>query len=87
MLSDTGTNSTGAIGALGTIDGLRSSASFHVSERFAVRYEAQFANLFSLADWGLPNMNITGKFGQITSSQSVAQAGPRTIQMALRFMF
>jgi hypothetical protein len=60
---------------------------FHLNERFAVRYEAQFANLFNLANWSLPNMNITGKFGQITSSQGVAQAGPRTIQMALRFTF
>jgi hypothetical protein len=60
---------------------------FHLNERFALRYEAQFANLFNLANWGLPNMNITGKFGLISSSQGVAQAGPRTIQMALRFQF
>jgi hypothetical protein len=60
---------------------------FHLNERFGFRYEAQFANLFNLANWGLPNMNITSKFGQITSSQGVAQAGPRTIQMALRFQF
>jgi hypothetical protein len=60
---------------------------FHLSERFGLRYEAQFANLFNLANWGLPNMNITGSFGQITNSQQVAQAGPRTIQMSLRFQF
>jgi hypothetical protein len=60
---------------------------FHLSERFGLRYEAQFSNLFNLANWGLPNMNITGSFGQITNSQQVAQAGPRTIQMQLRFMF
>jgi hypothetical protein len=60
---------------------------FHLNERFALRYEAQFANLFNLANWGVPNMNITGKFGLISSSQGVAQAGPRTIQMALRFQF
>jgi hypothetical protein len=60
---------------------------FHLSERFGIRYEAQFSNLFNLANWGLPNMNITGSFGQITNSQQVGQAGPRTIQMQLRFMF
>ncbi|MGC9998179.1 MAG: carboxypeptidase-like regulatory domain-containing protein [Terriglobia bacterium] len=60
---------------------------FHLNERFGIRYEAQFSNLFNLANWGIPNMNITGKFGLISSSQGVAQAGPRTIQMALRFMF
>jgi hypothetical protein len=43
--------------------------------------------LFNLANWGLPNMNITGSFGQITNSQQVGQAGPRTIQRQLRFMF
>ncbi|HXX22234.1 MAG TPA: carboxypeptidase-like regulatory domain-containing protein [Terriglobia bacterium] len=60
---------------------------FHLSERFGLRYEAQFSNLFNLANWGMPNMNITGKFGLISGSQGVAQAGPRTIQMALRFQF
>ncbi|MGD0459637.1 MAG: hypothetical protein ABSC21_18060 [Terriglobia bacterium] len=60
---------------------------FHLNERFGLRYEAQFSNLFNLANWGLPNMNITGKFGLISSSQEVAQAGPRTIQMSLRFQF
>ena len=60
---------------------------FHLSERFGIRYEAEFSNLFNLANWGLPNMNVTGSFGQITNSQQVGQAGPRTIQMQLRFMF
>jgi hypothetical protein len=60
---------------------------FHLTERFALRYEAQFSNLFNLANWGTPNMNVTGKFGLISNSQGVAQAGPRTIQMALRFDF
>jgi hypothetical protein len=60
---------------------------FHVNERLGLRYEAQFSNLFNLANWGLPNMNITGSFGQITNAQQVGQAGPRTIQMQLRFLF
>jgi hypothetical protein len=32
-------------------------------------------------------MNITGNFGHISNAQQVAQAGPRTIQMSLRFQF
>jgi hypothetical protein len=60
---------------------------FHINERFGIRYEAQFSNLFNLVNWGSPNMNITGSFGQITSAQDVSQAGPRSIQMALRFEF
>ena len=60
---------------------------FHISERFGLRYEAQFSNLFNLVNWGSPNMNITGSFGQITSAQDVSQAGPRSIQMELRFEF
>jgi hypothetical protein len=60
---------------------------FHVTERVGLRYEAQFSNLFNILNWGEPNMNITGSFGQITHAQEVAQAGPRTIQMSLRFQF
>jgi hypothetical protein len=60
---------------------------FRLNERFAVRYEAQFSNLFNILNWGEPNMNITGSFGHISNAQGVAQAGPRTIQMSLRFEF
>jgi hypothetical protein len=60
---------------------------FHLNERFALRYEAQFSNLFNVVNWGEPNMNITGSFGHISNAQGVAQAGPRTVQMALRFQF
>ena len=61
--------------------------SFHLTERYSVRYEAQFSNLFNIVNWGEPIMNITGSFGHISNAQGVAQAGPRTIQMALRFDF
>ena len=60
---------------------------FHLSERFGIRYEAQFSNLFDILNWGEPNMNITSSFGKITNAQDVSQAGPRTIQMSLRFQF
>lgn len=61
---------------------------FQLAERFGIRYEAQFANLFNIENKGAPNMNVgsTG-FGQISSSQLVSQAGPRTIQMMLRVIF
>jgi hypothetical protein len=59
----------------------------HINERVAFRYEAQFSNLFNILNWGEPSMNITGKFGLISNAQDVSQAGPRTIQMSLRFQF
>ena len=37
---------------------------------------------------GVPNMNITSSaFGRITSTQAVDQAGPRTVQVSLRYAF
>lgn len=61
---------------------------FRFSERFLVHYEAQFANLFNITNLGIPNTSITGgSFGQVTSTQPTQQAGPRTIQMHLRFVF
>jgi hypothetical protein len=64
---------------------------FQITERIGVRYEAQFANLFNILNKNVPNMNAgASNFGQITESQPVGlgqQAGPRTIQMMLRFQF
>jgi len=64
----------------------------HLNERIAVRYEAQFANLFNINNWGIPNMNVASgpSFGKITSAQDGtpgSQAGPRSIQMAVRLTF
>jgi hypothetical protein len=64
----------------------------HLTERFAVRYEAQFANLFNINNWGIPNLNVASasSFGKITSEQDGtpgSQAGPRSIQMMLRLQF
>lgn len=60
-------------------------------ERFSVRYEAQFANLFNVNNWGLPNTNVSSShFGLISSQQDGtpgSQAGPRSIQMVLRVQF
>jgi hypothetical protein len=64
---------------------------FHVTERLGVHYEAQFANLFNIDNWGIPNMNVgSSSFGQITSQQDGtpgSQAGPRSIQMSLRLSY
>lgn len=66
--------------------------SFHLTERFSLRYEAQFANLFNINNWGLPNMNVASgtSFGKISNEQDGtpgSQAGPRSIQMMLRLQF
>jgi hypothetical protein len=60
---------------------------FSLTERFALRYEAQFANLFNILNKAAPNMNVGSSFGLVTQSQGVGQGGPRTIQMMLRLLF
>jgi hypothetical protein len=61
---------------------------FAITERFALRYEAQFANLFNVLNRGVPNMNVgSSSFGNISQSQTTEQAGPRSIQMTLRLSF
>lgn len=51
-------------------------------------YEAQISNLFDLVNYDSPITRITaGNFGHVTATQPGEQAGPRTIQMTLRFMF
>jgi hypothetical protein len=63
----------------------------HVTERLGVHYEAQFANLFNINNWGIPNMNVgSGSFGAISNEQDGipgSQAGPRSIQMSLRLTY
>lgn len=67
---------------------------FQIYERFSVRYEAQFSNLFNFVNLGTPNTRFSNaagtvnpSFGRITSVQSAEQAGPRIIQMLLRVQF
>jgi hypothetical protein len=62
--------------------------SFQITERIGFRYEAQFANLFNILNKDTPNVNVgSSSFGQISQSQLVEQAGPRSIQMSLRLFF
>ena len=61
---------------------------FAFTERFALRYEADFANLLNIRNLGDPNTKInSGNFGVVSSEQSAEQTGPRTIQMSLRLSF
>ena len=54
-----------------------------------VRLEFAFSNLFNIENLDIPSqMAITSSaFGRITGTQTVDQAGPRTIQMSLRYRF
>lgn len=61
---------------------------FSVARASRVRFEMAFANLFNIENWDVPNTNITSSaFGRITASQSVDQAGPRTVQFSLRYLY
>jgi hypothetical protein len=62
--------------------------SFTVVGTSRLRFEAAFSNLFNIENLGLPNRNVrSSQFGRITSTQTVDQAGPRTVQFSLRYTF
>lgn len=84
-----GSCGVGILEGPGTISlSMSAGKTFQFAEHFGVRYEAQFANLLSIRNKDIPNMNVnSGSFGQITQSQGVEQGGPRTIQMMLRILF
>ena len=61
---------------------------FGVTATSRLRFEAAFSNLFDIENLGFPNRNVgSGSFGRITDTQSVDQAGPRTVQFSLRYTF
>jgi hypothetical protein len=64
---------------------------FEIGARSRLRFEASAANLFNHTNLDNPpasNLNITKPtFGQITSTQIADQAGPRTVQLSLRYSF
>ena len=67
---------------------------FSLSERFQLRYEAQFANLFNHTNLEAPQTNISSPttFGTINNVQDAntsygPSAGPRNVQMSLRLTF
>lgn len=61
---------------------------FAIRGRSRVRFESAFSNLFDIENLGFPNRNVgSAAFGRITNTQSVDQAGPRTVQFSLRYSF
>ena len=53
-----------------------------------LRFEIAIANLFDIENFDVPNRTITSTaFGRITGTQTVDQAGPRTVQFSLRYTF
>jgi hypothetical protein len=61
---------------------------FDFTERFKLRYEADFSNLLNVKNLANPNTKInSGSFGVVSAVVSQEQAGPRTIQMSLRLAF
>jgi hypothetical protein len=61
---------------------------FNVTGQSRVRFEAAFSNLFNIENLANPNTTVTSSsFGRVTATQSVDQAGPRTIQFSLRYTF
>jgi hypothetical protein len=62
--------------------------SFRIAGDSRVRFEAAFSNLFNVENFAVPDYNIRSEgFGRITDVQSADQAGPRTIQVSLRYTF
>jgi hypothetical protein len=61
---------------------------FTLAGRSSLRTEIAFSNLFNIENLGNPNTTVTSSnFGRVTATQSVDQAGPRTIQFSLRYTF
>ena len=61
---------------------------FNITGQSRVRFEAAFSNLFNIENLANPNTTVTSSsFGRVTATQSVDQAGPRTIQFSLRYTF
>jgi hypothetical protein len=52
-----------------------------------LRYEADFANLFNIVNFDVPNTALGSSFGRVTATQPGEEAGPRSIQMSLRILF
>ena len=61
---------------------------FRVASAQRLRFEMAIANLFDIENFDVPNSTITSSsFGRITGTQTVDQAGPRTVQFSLRYTF
>jgi hypothetical protein len=63
--------------------------SFSLAGTSRVRFEMAFSNLFNIENLDIPStLNVTSSaFGRINGTQTVDQAGPRTVQFSLRYSF
>jgi hypothetical protein len=54
-----------------------------------MRLEFAFSNLFNIENLDIPSQlaMTSSASGRITATQTVDQAGPRTIQMSIRYRF
>jgi hypothetical protein len=76
------------IGPASKVFSMTIGKSFTLAATSRVRFEAAFSNLFNTENFALPNRNVrSGQFGLITATQTVDQAGPRTVQFSLRYSF
>lgn len=61
---------------------------FRMTGASRLRVELALSNLFNIENFDVPNTNITSSsFGRVTDTQTVDQAGPRTVQFSLRYVF
>lgn len=82
-------------GAVGTLMGpgtkvfsMTMGKNFRLGGSQRLRFEVAMANLFNIENFDVPNRVITASaFGRITGTQTVDQAGPRTVQFSLRFSY
>jgi hypothetical protein len=86
-----GTASVGTLVGPGTtVFSMTIGKRFSLSGRSHVRTEVAFSNLFNIEnlDVNPSSLNVTSStFSRVTATQTVDQAGPRTIQFSLRLVF
>jgi hypothetical protein len=76
------------IGPGTTVFSMTMGKNFRTMGTQRLRFEMAIANLFDIENLDVPNRTITSSsFGRITGTQTVDQAGPRTVQFSLRYAF
>jgi hypothetical protein len=64
------------------------SKTFHLSERFRMRFEGTFTNLLNHPNFAPPPTNVTSSsFGIVQSVQAAENSGNRTGQLSVRLDF
>lgn len=61
---------------------------FHITERQAIGFRADFFNLLNIASYGNPDSGINdSQFGNISNQGTPTRSNPRNIQLALHYSF